>query len=464
MKFLGMRQTTWNRTLLLVGDVALIMLATQLSAWIRFEPSEPSYDIFTVHTGAATFTLFLYLTSFYVFNLYDVYRPASSRETAVRTTVGVATAGMFSAFLFYLLAHWEFGRGIFLLQMVFVWCFGFGWRNVLFRINPITSGKEKVLILGAGESGIAMHQLLQMAHSPYEAVGFLDDDPQKLGKMIGTLSVRGKTSQLKEIGKETGAATTLLAITKARPKELIQTILDARLEGMTIKDMPAVFEDITGTVPVQHIRNDWLVFADGFNLITKPYIQKVKRLLDFGSSGLLLLLSLPIILFTVLAIRVDSPGPIFFRQQRVGKGGKPFTAWKFRSMSQGAEKNGAQWALREDPRTTRVGRIIRILRIDELPQIYNVFLGDMSLIGPRPERPEFVKQLEAEIPYYGIRHSVSPGITGWAQVNYPYGASVEDSLRKLEYDIYYIKNMSLILDAKIVLKTIGVVLFGQGAR
>jgi len=464
MKFLGMRQTSWNRTLLLVGDVALIMLATQLSAWIRFEPSEPSYEIFTAHTGAATFTLLLYLTTFYVFNLYDVYRPASSRETAVRTTVGVAAAGMLSAVLFFLLAHWEFGRGIFLLQMVFVWCFGFGWRKVLFRINPITSGKEKVLILGAGESGTAMHQLLQMAHSPYEAVGFLDDEPQKLGKMIGTLPVCGKTSQLKEIGKETGATTTFLAITKARSKELIKTILDARLEGMTIKDMPAVFEDITGTVPVEHIRDDWLVFADGFNLITKPYVQKVKRLVDFGSSGFLLLLSLPIILFTVLAIRIDSPGPIFFRQQRVGKGGKPFTAWKFRSMSQDAEKNGAQWASKEDPRTTRVGRIIRIVRIDELPQIYNVFLGDMSLIGPRPERPEFVKQLEAEIPYYGIRHSVSPGITGWAQVNYQYGASVEDSLRKLEYDIYYIKNMSLLLDAKIVLKTIGVVLFGQGAR
>ena len=213
-----------------------------------------------------------------------------------------------------------------------------------------------------------------------------------------------------------------------------------------------------------NIRDDWLVFVDGFNLITKPYVQKVKRLVDFGSSGVLLLLSLPIILLTILAIRIDSPGPIFFRQQRVGKGGKPFTVWKFRSMSQDAEKSGAQWASKEDLRITRVGRIIRIIRIDELPQIYNVFLGDMSLIGPRPERPEFVKQLEAEIPYYGIRHSVSPGITGWAQVNYQYGASVEDSLRKLEYDIYYIKNMSLILDAKIVLKTIGVVLFGQGAR
>jgi lipopolysaccharide/colanic/teichoic acid biosynthesis glycosyltransferase len=232
---------------------------------------------------------------------------------------------------------------------------------------------------------------------------------------------------------------------------------------MTIKDMPAVFEDITGTVPVEHIRDDWLVFADGFNLITKPYVQKVKRLviLDFRVSAL-------VVPAHYIVDRFGHSHRLsrarFFQAAKGRKGWKTVYGLEISLHEQDAEKNGAQWALKEDPRTTRVGRIIRKLRIDELPQIYNVFLGDMSLIGPRPERPEFVKQLEAEIPYYGIRHSVSPGITGWAQINYPYGASVEDSLRKLEYDIYYIKNMSLILDAKIVLKTIGVVLFGQGAR
>ena len=464
MRFPGMRHTGWNRGFLFIGDIVLVLVATQLSAWIRFQPSDPSYHIFSTHTGGTTFTLLLYLTAFYVFDLYDVYRPVLSRETAMRTTAAVGMAGILLAFLFYALPHWEFGRGIFLIQMAFVWCFAFVWRNVLFRVYPETSGKKKVLILGAGVSGVALLRLLRMAHSPYEAVGFLDDDPQKLGLKIETLPVLGNTSQLIKIGKETGATTVSLAITKERSQELIKTILDARLDGMTIKDMPGVFEDVTGTVPVEHIRDDWLVFTEGFNLITKPYVQKIKRLIDFGISGILLLLSLPLILATVLAIRMDSPGPIFFSQKRVGKGGKSFLVWKFRSMTQDAESAGAQWASREDPRTTRVGRIIRIFRIDELPQIYNVFLGDMSLIGPRPERPEFVEQLETQIPYYGIRHSVPPGITGWAQVNYHYGASVEDSLRKLEYDVFYIKNMSLLLDAKIVLKTIGVVLFGQGAR
>ncbi len=464
MKFLGMRQTSWNRGLLFMGDIAFVLIATQLSAWIRFDSADPSYHVFSAHTGGATFTLLLYLMAFYVFDLYDVYRPVLSRETAMRTTAAVSMAGVFLAFLFYSLPHWEFGRGIFLLQMAFVWCFAFLWRNLLSRLYPSTSGKQKVLILGAGDSGVALLRLLRMSHSPYEAVGFLDDDPQKKGREVEMLPVLGNTLQLKEIGKETGATTAFLAITKERSHALIKSILTARLDGMTIKDLPAVFEDVTGIVPVEHIRDDWLVFTEGFNLITKPYVQKIKRVIDFGISGMLLLLSLPVILATILAIRMDSSGPIFFSQQRVGKGGKPFTAWKFRSMSQDAERDGAKWASKEDPRTTRVGRIIRIFRIDELPQIYNVFRGDMSLIGPRPERPEFVRQLEAEIPYYGIRHAVSPGITGWAQVNYHYGASVEDSLRKLEYDIFYIKNMSLLLDAKIALKTMGVVVFGEGAR
>jgi exopolysaccharide biosynthesis polyprenyl glycosylphosphotransferase len=207
-----------------------------------------------------------------------------------------------------------------------------------------------------------------------------------------------------------------------------------------------------------------LLFADGFFLLTKEYIQKIKRLIDFGLSSFILLITSPVIAITALAIRLDSSGPVFFRQERVGKDGNIFTLWKFRSMYENAECNGAVWAEKNDSRITRVGKWIRLLRIDEIPQLWNVFRGEMSLIGPRPERPEFVKELEKQIPYYSTRHAVRPGITGWAQVNYPYGASVEDALIKLEYDLYYIKNMSILLDIKIMLKTIGVVLLGTGAR
>ena len=247
-------------------------------------------------------------------------------------------------------------------------------------------------------------------------------------------------------------------------RPLLHSILEAKLKGINIVEMPTVFEGLTKRVPVAHIHDEWLLFAGGFYLISKEYLQKVKRLIDFTFSSLLLTVSLPLVGVTALAIKLDSKGPIFYKQKRIGKGGSEFIAWKFRSMVENAEQRGVVWAKQNDKRVTRVGKVLRLLRIDEIPQLFNVFRGEMSLIGPRPERPEFVKELETQILYYTVRHTVRPGITGWAQVNYRYGASVEDALRKLEYDLYYIKNMSLLLDLKILLKTIGVVILGQGAR
>ncbi len=282
--------------------------------------------------------------------------------------------------------------------------------------------------------------------------------------MLGSPAVLGQTDNLGQVAAREGVKTAILAITHDRPPELIRQLRDMRFKGMNILDMPMVYERLMGRVPVQHIRDEWLIFAPGFYLLSQKYVQKVKRLIEFGASALLLILSMPIVALTALAIRVDSRGPIFFRQKRVGKDGSIFTLYKFRSMYEDAEQNGAMWAEKKDCRVTRVGKWLRLIRVDELPQIWNVFRGEMSLIGPRPEQPEFVQKLEAKVPYYSIRHSVRPGITGWAQVNYRYGASVEDAIQKLEYDIYYIKNMSLLLDLKILLRTIGVVFFGQGAR
>ena len=189
-----------------------------------------------------------------------------------------------------------------------------------------------------------------------------------------------------------------------------------------------------------------------------------KRLFDMVCAALGLLVLSPVLLVCALLVGLTSPGGVLFRQERIGKDGVPFTIYKFRSMRTDAEKNGAVWAMKSDPRVTKVGKIIRKTRIDELPQLWNVLKGEMSLIGPRPERPEFVKELEKEIPFYSLRHAVKPGVTGWPQVCYPYGSSVEDSRRKLEYDLYYAKNMSILLDVRIILKTIGVVLFPKGAR
>lgn len=450
-----------NHPFLFLGDIAFILAAIQLSSWIRFGTS---FNVFTIHTGATFFTLLVYIVMLYIFDLYNMARPFLPGERGGRMTMAIVMAGSASAILFYSLPHWEFGRGIFLIQMILIWGILFCWRWLFSITFAVAIRKLNILIIGAGKSGAAIHQLLEKPRSPYKVVGFLDDDPAKQGKTVGSSPVLGTTDRLQEIANQKGIKTAILAINHNRPPELIARLLKGRLHGLTIMDMPAIYEQLTNSVPVEHLRDDWLLFSDGFYLTTKQYVQRIKRLIDFVASSIILIVSLPIMAITAVTIRISSPGPVFFKQKRIGKHGEVFIVWKFRSMVEDAEHEGAMWAEKDDRRMTGVGRVIRIMRIDELPQIFNVFCGEMSLIGPRPERPEFVRELEARIPYYGIRHSVLPGISGWAQVNYQYGASVEDALKKLEYDVYYIKNMSLLLDINILLKTIGVVLYSHGAR
>jgi sugar transferase (PEP-CTERM system associated) len=277
-------------------------------------------------------------------------------------------------------------------------------------------------------------------------------------------AVMGTSEQIGEIADRVGATMAILAIPHNRSSSLIRNVLRARLSGLEIREMADVYERITNRIPVENIGDQWLLFAEGFYLLHKEHTQKLKRLFDVLASGLLLLLFAPLLALVAVAVRLDSPGSVFFRQTRVGKGQQVFTIHKFRSMKSDAEATGAKWAIEGDPRVTRVGKLLRLTHIDEIPQIWNLLKGDMSLVGPRPERPEFVSVLENEIPYYFVRHSVKPGMTGWAQINYRYGASTEDAKNKLEYDLYYVKNMSLFLDFRILLRTIGVVVFGDGAR
>jgi sugar transferase (PEP-CTERM system associated) len=240
-------------------------------------------------------------------------------------------------------------------------------------------------------------------------------------------------------------------------------LLNCRLAGVRVTEASAFFERERGQVRLDSLNASWLIFGEGFN--NRALRDAIKRAFDLFASGLLLLVTLPIMLVTALLIKLESKGPIFYRQERVGHGGSTFHVCKFRSMRTDAEQDGKpRWATAGDDRVTRVGRVIRKLRIDELPQILNVFSGDMSFVGPRPERPFFVDQLNKEIPYYAARHSIKPGITGWAQVRYPYGASLEDAVEKLQYDLYYVKNHSLFLDLMILIETIQVVTLGKGAR
>ena len=402
---------TKERWFLILVDLVLIIAATVLSSWIRFGHH---LEILSIHTGASVFTLILYMVMLYIFDLYNMARAFISRDTALRMAAVVILTGIFSGFLFYSLPQYKYARSIFLIQMVIVWCFLFSWRALFYLIFSSSVDKENILILGAGKSGMTLCHLLESGVSPYRVVGFLDDDPEKIGKVIGSPQVLGGTDQLMEIAKLKRVKTAILAITHERSHELIRQLLKLRFHGFNILDMPTVYEKLTGRIPVNHVRDGWILFTSGFYLLSKEYLQKIKRLYDFGISSLLLVITFPIVSLSVLAIKIDSTGPIFFKQGRVGKGGNIFTAWKFRSMRHNAEENGAVWAVKNDLRVTRVGKWLRLLRIDEIPQLFNVFRGEMSLIGPRPERPEFVKELEKQIPYYGIRHSVRQGITGTA--------------------------------------------------
>jgi exopolysaccharide biosynthesis polyprenyl glycosylphosphotransferase len=240
------------------------------------------------------------------------------------------------------------------------------------------------------------------------------------------------------------------------------TLMQARFSGQPVQDLSNFYEGTWRKVPIYYLEHDWFVMSEGFGLIHNPIGLRVKRLADVLLSTLLLLITWPFMLLTALAVKLESPGPAIYCQVRTGKSGEDFVIYKFRSMRSDAEKDGAQWASAKDSRVTKVGRFIRLTRLDELPQLWNVFRGDMSFVGPRPERPEFNQDLEKKIPFYNLRHLVRPGITGWAQVLYPYGASVEDAKEKLQYDLFYIKNYSLFLDMMIVLKTISVVVLGRG--
>lgn len=257
--------------------------------------------------------------------------------------------------------------------------------------------------------------------------------------------------------------TIILSVSFKRLKDpIIDSLIHLRFKGYEVYELSSFYEAEFRQLPVNYLSSQVLLLKEGFNIINDPVGLRLKRFIDIILSLMLLLVTWPLMIFTILLIWLESGTPILFFQQRTGLAGKPFNIYKFRSMVKDAEKSGAQWAQVRDARVTRVGKFIRLFRFDELPQIFNILKGDMSFIGPRPERPEFVEMLAQKIPFYELRHSLRPGLTGWAQVGYPYGASVDDAREKLQYDLFYIKNQSFMMDIKIIVKTVRVVLFGKG--
>ncbi|KAB2926770.1 MAG: TIGR03013 family PEP-CTERM/XrtA system glycosyltransferase [Dechloromonas sp.] len=322
---------------------------------------------------------------------------------------------------------------------------------------------RRIMVFGTGAKALAVKRALNKSDPSAEIIGFFPG-PNEETASVPTNLILSRERSLTDTALALKADEIVVALTERRGGAMpLRELLDCKLQGIRVLDLASHFEQTLGQIRLESLYAGWLIFGDGFRQGTLRTV--VKRVFDIVCATILIILALPMMAIAAIAIVVENGFPILYRQERVGLNGRLFKVIKFRSMRRDAEKDGKPvWATKQDDRVTRVGKIIRKLRIDELPQLFSVLKGDMSLVGPRPERPFFVDQLTKEIPFYAVRHSVKPGVTGWAQVRYHYGATVEDSAEKLQYDLYYVKNHSLFLDILVLFDTIGVVLTGKGAQ
>jgi lipopolysaccharide/colanic/teichoic acid biosynthesis glycosyltransferase len=498
-----------GKTLLLAGDL-LLAAATVVAAMLlhpgRMTGMAPRF-------GAGVIFALVFCACLYIFDLYDV-PSLNGVRTLIRLGVAGLSGTLLCSFLFHLFQWFVVRRGSMAVAVPAFLGACYGWRRIYARHQELFLGRNPVLLIGARNDAVRLFDVLKEKNAPHEFLGYLQvglsasPEPASGEAVGGALdqSVAVSVSSFSYSHAGAAAAATMARIPRTSfperapahpgvtdfgvltPELLEELVLNRQVStlivrpdssnaslasaltrlrflGVRVSSLPDFYNQVCEELPLDTLSDTWLSFAEGFRLFQVRFFRRLKRLVDILLAGTGLLVSLPISILAAAAIKLDSPGPILFSQSRVGWMERPFKLLKFRSMCQKAERDGQpQWASIKDPRVTRVGRILRRLHIDEIPQMINVLLGQMSFVGPRPERPAFVEQLRSAIPYYDLRHFVPPGITGWAQVNYPYGASVEDAKRKLQFDLFYIRNASPAMDFRILLRTMRVVLFRRGSR
>lgn len=379
-----------------------------------------------------------------------------------RLVVAMLAAGPVMAIIFYLVPELYLGRGILILSIIISFLALLFSRSVFLYLMGLQGLQRRLLILGAGNRATSVSTLRRRSDRlGIDIVGYVPLPDEAI--QIPEEQLVEVDSSLQEYVAREGIDEIVIAADERRGRLPSDELLNCRLAGVVVTDVLDFFEQTTGKLKIDVMYPSWLLFSVGFR---RHFLRQVgKRAFDVTISLILLIFCSPLMLFAVLAILSESGRPVLYRQRRVGAKGKPFYIFKFRTMRQDAEADGkARWAASGDPRITPVGRWLRRTRIDELPQIFNILQGDMSFVGPRPERPEFVETLAEKLPYYGERHRVKPGLTGWAQICYPYGSTEKDAFEKLQYDLYYVKNYSLFLDLMILLQTVEVVVLGKGAR
>jgi sugar transferase (PEP-CTERM system associated) len=446
-------------------ETAFIMGAVATAAVLRLGV-EDAFELFLNEGGIYKTLLVVAIAqiSMYYADLYDLRIVADRRELFTRLIQALATTSFALAALYFWFPTTMLGRGVFLIASLLVMTMAVVWRVVFEWLSGRMGPRERLLLVGTGPAAVDLaRELVSRRHElGVEIVGFIDPDPNKIGTALVNPGIIGAIEDIPEIVRKRSVDRVVVSLADARGALPVERLLDMKLGGVSFDHLASVYEEYTGKIAVENLRPSWFIFSDGFR--KTRFLSASKRLLDIVCAGVLLLLTFPLMMLVTLAVRWTSKGPALYHQQRVGLAGRVFTVHKFRSMKDDAEAaTGAVWASKKgDPRVTPIGGILRRTRIDELPQLWNVLKGDMSFVGPRPERPEFVAGLTERIRFYGQRHVVRPGLTGWAQVCYTYGATEEDALQKLQFDLYYIKNLSIALDIYIIIETIKTVVLRKG--
>jgi len=453
------QRVSWRTVALIPGESALIVGAVAASVWLRLD-GEP----WTWQQGVLAKGLLMALVCqlcLYYGDLYNLRIVSDRRELFVRLLQSLGAAAVLLGGTYVLMPSLVLARGVFVTAAVLVIAIITGWRFALDWLSSV-GPRERLLLVGTGPAAVVLaRELYQRKELGVQIVGFVDPDRAKVGMPVINPGVIGTIEDIPQIVQSHAVDRVVVSLADARGKLPMDRLLDMKLSGVTFDHLASVYEEYTGKIAVENLRPSWFIFSAGFR--KSRLVTACKRLVDILAAVVGLLLALPLMLMTFAIVKLSSRGPALYHQRRVGQHGREFTIHKFRTMRTDAEaKTGAVWASAGDPRIYPLGGLLRRSRLDELPQLWNVLRGEMSFVGPRPERPEFVAQLAEQIPFYGQRHAVKPGITGWAQVRYSYGASVEDAMEKLQYDLFYIKNLSIAFDLFIIFSTIKTVLLRRG--
>ncbi|MEZ5416181.1 MAG: TIGR03013 family PEP-CTERM/XrtA system glycosyltransferase [Vicinamibacterales bacterium] len=457
-----------RRMALVLVEHALIVLAVVAATVVRLGfPGNP--DLLTQWLIRAFVVAAVLQVCLHYGDLYDMRTLSDRRGLLIGLLRALGAASVILALLYYWLPDLGLGRGVFALATMLIIGLVAGWRVAFEWLSLRGQPTERLLIVGTGDAAVSLARELFERRSELgaEIVGFVDSDPARIGTSLGDFGtpphVIGVVKDIPAIVRGRRVDRVIVSLADARGKLNMDELLAMKMnDGVRFDHLASVYEEYTGKIAVENLRPSWMIFSDGFRKSDRT--EAIKRLSDIVFASIGLALASPLMLGVWIALRFSSSGPAVYHQVRVGKDGVPFTIHKFRSMRVDAEKmSGAVWATENDPRVTKVGRFLRRTRLDELPQLWNVLRGDMSFVGPRPERPEFIADLSRQIPFYGQRHVVRPGLTGWAQVRHGYGATVNAAQEKLQYDLFYIKHMSFAFDLYIVLETVKTVLVRGGS-